>query len=64
MSGAITSKELKDFLNENKVCFQNEEMDKLISEIDVNDDADINLVEFKAALLIQKNKKDDQNDKD
>lgn len=64
MSGNITNKELKDFLKDNKVCFQNEEMDKLIKEIDVNDDADINLVEFKAALLVQKNKIDDQNEKD
>lgn len=55
-SGSITKKELKDFLKENQVGFQNHEMDQLIKEIDVNEDDDINIEEFKAALLKEKNK--------
>lgn len=55
-SGSITKKELKDFLKENQVGFQNHEMDQLVKEIDVNEDDDINIEEFKAALLKEKNK--------
>lgn len=39
-------------------------MDKIIKEIDVNNDDDINLEEFKAALLKQKNIIDDKNEKE
>lgn len=39
-------------------------MDKLIKEIDANQDDDINLQEFKDALLKQKNLMDDKNEKE
>lgn len=55
-SGNITSQELRDFLRVNAVKFNNEEIDKLIKEIDVNNDDDIDIAEFKSALVKQMHK--------
>jgi len=57
-SGNITSQELRDFLRVNAVKFNNEEIDKLIKEIDVNNDDDIDIAEFKSALVKQMEKMD------
>jgi len=57
-SGNITSQELRDFLRVNAVKFNNEEIDKLIKEIDVNNDDDIDIAEFKSALVKQMDKMD------